>query len=47
MLDMGGYGIYVWPAYALVFVSLMWLMLRSFRQGKKVKGTIRSRNMSS
>ena len=29
ILDMGGYAQYVWPAYGLAGVALVWLLLQS------------------
>lgn len=30
--DMGGYGIYIWPCYALLLLTLTWQVLRALRK---------------
>ncbi|MBN9286729.1 MAG: heme exporter protein CcmD [Gammaproteobacteria bacterium 39-13] len=42
MLSMGGYGIYIWPAYGLVLVGFCGLMILSLRQAKQVKRRLQS-----
>jgi len=34
-LAMGGYADYVWPAYGVAFVALIWLLLASIKSAKK------------
>ncbi|RMD87578.1 MAG: heme exporter protein CcmD [Alphaproteobacteria bacterium] len=34
-LDMGGYGLFVWPAYALVFAILFGVGLASWRRERQ------------
>ncbi len=33
--DMGGYGLFVWPAYGLVFVTLFGVALASWRRERQ------------
>jgi heme exporter protein D len=35
VLGMGGYGAYVWPAYGMTVVALLWLLLASIRACKR------------
>lgn len=37
MWEMGGYGIYVWPSYALVFIALAGLFFVSYKAEKNSK----------
>ncbi len=37
MWNMGGYGIYVWPCYGLVFVGMIWLLVASIRRDRYFK----------
>lgn len=43
MWEMGGYGIYVWPAYAVVLLGLLGLMARSLHQAKQQKNKLRQK----
>ena len=33
--NMGGYGQYVWPAYGLAAVALIWLLLQSILSARR------------
>jgi len=37
LFAMGDYGQYVWPCYALVFATLIYLVQQSFTNQKKIK----------
>ncbi|MDU8924648.1 heme exporter protein CcmD [Pasteurellaceae bacterium LIM206] len=39
--NMGGYGFYVWLAYGISFVILLWLTLSSYRGKRAVLNEIR------
>ena len=32
--DMGGYGGFIWPSYAITFIALIWLFLASWQRAK-------------
>jgi len=32
--DMGGYGGFIWPSYAVTFIALIWLFLASWKRAK-------------
>ena len=32
--DMGGYGSFIWPSYAITFIALIWLFLASWQRAK-------------
>ena len=32
--DMGGYGGFIWPSYAITFIALVWLFIASWRRAK-------------
>ena len=32
--DMGGYGGFIWPSYAITFIALIWLFLESWQHAK-------------
>jgi len=32
--DMGGYGGFIWPSYAITFIALIWLFLASWNRAK-------------
>ena len=34
-LNMGGYGQYVWPAYGLAFIALIWLLYASIVSARR------------
>jgi len=38
MLDMGGYGLFVWPAYAITAVVLVGILWASLRDGRRQRG---------
>lgn len=42
MLSMGGYGIYIWPAYGLVLLGFCGLMMHSLYQAKRLKKQLKS-----
>jgi heme exporter protein D len=32
--DMGGYGGFIWPSYAITFIALLWLFIASWQRAK-------------
>jgi len=32
--DMGGYGGFIWPSYAITFIALIWLFLANWQRAK-------------
>ena len=32
--DMGGYSVFIWPSYAITFITLIWLFLASWKRAK-------------
>ena len=32
--DMGGYGVFIWPSYAITFISLIWLLIASHHRAE-------------
>ena len=32
--NMGGYGVFIWPSYAITFIALIWLFLASWQRAK-------------
>ena len=41
-LNMDGYGIYIWPAYAIAFSLISFLYFRSIKQLKKLEKEIQA-----
>ena len=33
-LNMGGYGSFIWPSYAVTFLALIWLFLANWHRAK-------------
>jgi heme exporter protein D len=44
-LSMGGYGAYIWPAYAIALVALGGLLLWSLRARLKVRRELEARGL--
>ena len=40
-LTMGGYGQYVWPAYALAGVALIWLLCASIKAARSQENLLK------
>ena len=47
ILAMGGYGVYVWSAYAITLTVFVINLLASFREQRKIKKTIKNYLMSA
>ncbi len=41
MWEMGGYGYYIWPCYALVLGGMLLFVIHTLRQAKQLKKQIK------
>ncbi len=41
LIDMGGYGAYVWPAYGGAAFALFWLLLTSIKSAKRSEALLK------
>lgn len=37
MLEMGGYGSFVWSSYGMVFAGLIWLTINGILKAKRIR----------
>lgn len=42
MIDMGGYGFYVWPCYVLLLIIIGWLLFATMRNNKSVHAKLKN-----
>lgn len=40
-LAMGGYAVYVWPAFAATFIVMAWLTISTLRQRRKIIASLK------
>lgn len=40
LINMGGYGLYVWPAYGITLLVFLINLLASFKEKRQIKNTI-------
>ena len=43
-LDMGGYGVFIWPSYAITFITLIWLLMASRHRAETATRHLRDAN---